>query len=80
LGHLLPTTLAFFTPQSGGSPNANEIDSLYKILLAVALVIFVVVMSAMTYALIRFRARRGSPRPRSAATPAWRSAGRPARR
>jgi cytochrome c oxidase subunit II len=59
LGHLLPTTLAFFTPQSGGSPNANEIDSLYKILLAVALVIFVVVMSAMTYALIRFRARKG---------------------
>ena len=24
--HVLPTTLAFFTPESGGSPNANKID------------------------------------------------------
>jgi cytochrome c oxidase subunit 2 len=60
LGQLLPTTLAFFTPQSGGSPNANQIDSLYKILLVIALVIFVAVMSAMIYALVRFRARKGA--------------------
>jgi cytochrome c oxidase subunit 2 len=59
LGHLLSTTLAFFTPQSGGSPNADQIDNLYKILLVIALVIFVAVMGAMTYALIRFRARKG---------------------
>jgi cytochrome c oxidase subunit 2 len=51
--------LAFFTPESGGSPNANQIDSLYKILLVIALVIFVAVMAAMVYALVRFRARRG---------------------
>jgi cytochrome c oxidase subunit II len=61
LGHAISTTFAFFTPQSGGSPNANEIDSLYKILLAVALVIFVAVMGALLYALIRFRARKGVP-------------------
>ena len=59
LGHLLSTTLAFFTPESGGSPNANQIDSLYKILLVIALVIFVAVIGAMGYALVRFRARKG---------------------
>jgi cytochrome c oxidase subunit 2 len=60
LGHLFPSTLAFFTPQSGGSPNANEIDSLYKITLYIALVIFVAVVGALIYALIRFRARKGA--------------------
>ena len=51
LGHLLPSTLAFFTPASGGSPNANEIDSLYKITLVIALVIFFAVEGALSYAL-----------------------------
>jgi cytochrome c oxidase subunit 2 len=53
-------TLAFFTPQSGGSPNADQINSLYKIELAIALVIFVAVEGALIYALFRFRARRGA--------------------
>jgi cytochrome c oxidase subunit 2 len=52
--------LAFFTPQSGGSPNANEIDSLYKIVLYVALVIFALVEGGLLYALIKFRARKGA--------------------
>ena len=52
--------LAFFTPQSGGSPNANDIDSLYKITLYIALVIFVAVEGALLYALVRFRARKGA--------------------
>jgi cytochrome c oxidase subunit 2 len=60
LGHPLVTTLAFFTPQSGGSPNADSIDSLYKITLYVALVIFVLVEGALAYALYRFRARKGA--------------------
>lgn len=60
LGHPLATTLAFFTPQSGGSPNADSIDSLYKITLYVALVIFVLVEGALAYALYRFRARKGA--------------------
>ncbi|HEX5310062.1 MAG TPA: cytochrome c oxidase subunit II [Solirubrobacteraceae bacterium] len=60
MSHLLPNTLAFFTPQSGGSPNANQIDSLYKIVLYVALVIFVFVEGALGYALWRFRARKGA--------------------
>ncbi|HEY2536729.1 MAG TPA: cytochrome c oxidase subunit II [Solirubrobacteraceae bacterium] len=57
---MLPTTLAFFTPQSGGSPNADNIDSLYKIVLVVALVIFFAVIGALAYALIKFRARKGA--------------------
>ena len=60
MGHAIASTLAFFTPQSGGSPNANEIASLYKIILYVALVIFVLVEGGLIYALIRFRARKGA--------------------
>jgi cytochrome c oxidase subunit 2 len=59
LGHLV-STLAFFTPQSGGSSNANQIDSLYKITLVIALVIFALVEAGLLYALIRFRARKGA--------------------
>lgn len=53
-----PSALAFFTPESGGSPNANSIDSLYKIVLYIALVVFVVVEGALGYALWRFRASK----------------------
>lgn len=60
MGHLASATLAFFTPQSGGSPNANQIDSLYKITLVIALVIFVLVEAGLLYALIKFRARKGA--------------------
>jgi cytochrome c oxidase subunit 2 len=59
LGHLLSTTLAFFTPESGGSSNANQIDSLYKITLVVALIVFVAVEAGLVYALIKFRWRKG---------------------
>jgi cytochrome c oxidase subunit 2 len=58
LGHL--SILAFFTPPSGDSPNAEQIDSLYKIVLVIALVIFVVVEGFMVYALVKFRARKGA--------------------
>jgi cytochrome c oxidase subunit 2 len=60
LGHVLPSTLAFFTPAHGASPNAQEIDSLYKITLYIALVIFVAVEGGLAYALIRFRKRKGA--------------------
>ena len=60
LGHLATPVLAFFTPLSGGSPNADQIDSLYKITLYIALVIFVLVEGALIYAMIRFRARKGA--------------------
>jgi len=57
---LLTPLLAFFTPESGGSPNANEINSLYKVELVIALVIFVAVQGALLYALIKFRWRKGA--------------------
>jgi cytochrome c oxidase subunit II len=60
LGHLLATTQAFFVPQSGGSPNANNIASLYTIILVIALVIFVAVVGGLCYAMIKFRARKGA--------------------
>lgn len=57
---LLPSTLAFFTPESGGSPNANEIVSLYKITLVIAVIIFVVVEGALIYALVKFRWKKSA--------------------
>ena len=60
MGQLSSAALAFFTPQSGGSPNADHIDALYKIALYIALVIFVLVEGGLLYALVRFRARKGA--------------------
>jgi cytochrome c oxidase subunit II len=56
----MPTILAFFTPPHGDSPNANQIDDLYKIVLYIALVVFVLVEGVLLYALIRFRKRKGA--------------------
>jgi cytochrome c oxidase subunit 2 len=56
---LAPAAFAnFLTPKSGGSPNADQIDSLYKIVLYVAAVVFVVVEGALLYSVIRFRAKK----------------------
>ena len=60
MGLLVNSTLAFFTPESGGSSNANQIDSLYKVTLVIALVIFIAVVGALLYALVKFRARKGA--------------------
>jgi cytochrome c oxidase subunit 2 len=49
-----------FTPESGGSPNADDIDTLYKLILAVAVVIFLGVEGALFYSLFKFRARKGA--------------------
>jgi cytochrome c oxidase subunit 2 len=48
----------FILPKSGGSPNADQISSLYKIVLYVALVVFVVVEGALVYSVYRFRAKK----------------------
>lgn len=49
----------FWTPESGGgSANAESIDTLYKLILAVAAVVFFGVEGALLYSLIRFRARK----------------------
>jgi cytochrome c oxidase subunit 2 len=49
------------TPESGGSPQAEDIDTLYKITLYVAIVIFLIVEGTLIWSLVKFRARRGGP-------------------
>jgi cytochrome c oxidase subunit 2 len=64
IGMLLTAPGAFadaFTPQSGGSPQAEDIDTLYKITLYIGIVIFVAVEATLIYSLIKYRARRGGP-------------------
>jgi cytochrome c oxidase subunit II len=48
------------TPESGGSPNADDIDSLYKVILVLAVIIFVGVESALLYSVFKFKARKGA--------------------
>jgi cytochrome c oxidase subunit II len=56
---IAPDALAnFFGPKSGGSPNANEIHSLYDIVLYIAAVVFVIVEGALVYSLYKFRAKK----------------------
>jgi cytochrome c oxidase subunit 2 len=56
-----PTAFAnFITPKAGGSPNANKIDSLYKIILYMAAVVFLLVVGTILYSLIKFRAKKGA--------------------
>jgi cytochrome c oxidase subunit II len=47
-----------WTPESGDSPNAANIDTLYKIILAVAAVVFVGVEGVLLYSLVKFRVRK----------------------
>ena len=49
-----------FSPESGGSPNADKIDTLYWLVMVVAVVVFVGVEGALLYSLFKFRARRGA--------------------
>jgi cytochrome c oxidase subunit 2 len=59
---IAPSALAdTFTPESGGSPNADDIDTLYKITLYVAIVIFLIVEGTLIWSLVRFRHRRSRP-------------------
>jgi cytochrome c oxidase subunit II len=61
IGMLVTAPGAFadaFTPESGGSAQAEDIDTLYKITLYIGIVIFVGVEGTLLYSLIRYRARR----------------------
>ena len=63
---LVAAPLAFadaFTPESGGSPNADDIDTLYKVTFYFGVVIFIGVEGALLFALFRYRRRRGDPEP-----------------
>jgi cytochrome c oxidase subunit 2 len=50
-----------FTPESGGSQNANDIDTLYKITLYVAIVIFLIVEGTLIWSLVKYRRRHRGP-------------------
>ena len=52
-----------FTPESGGSPNADDIDTLYKIAFYLGVVIFLGVEGTLIYALVRFRHKRSNREP-----------------
>ena len=62
---LAPSAFAdAITPESGGgSENAERIDTLYKIVLYVAIVMFLIVEGTLIWALVKFRARRHGPEP-----------------
>jgi cytochrome c oxidase subunit 2 len=47
-----------FTPESGGSPNGDDIDTLYKLTLYIGIVIFLLVWGVLIWSLIKYRARR----------------------
>jgi cytochrome c oxidase subunit 2 len=54
-----PSALAdTFTPESGGSQNANDIDTLYKLTLYIGIVIFLLVWGVLIWSLVKYRARR----------------------
>jgi cytochrome c oxidase subunit II len=48
----------FITPKTGGSPNADQIHSLYLIILYIAAVVAVIVEGALVYSIYRFRAKK----------------------
>jgi cytochrome c oxidase subunit 2 len=50
----------FITLKHGGSPNADEISSLYNIILYIAAVVFFVVAGALLYSVFKFRAKKGA--------------------
>ena len=60
-----PASADLLTPESGGSPNADDIDTLYKITGAMGLVILFIVEALIIYAVIKFRRKRGAPEPQA---------------
>ncbi len=61
---LAPAAMAgAFTPESGGSPNADDIATVYKIILYVSIPIFLLVEGTLIWCLVKYRARRGGPEP-----------------
>ena len=49
-----------FSPESGGSPQADSIDQLYWLVMVVAIIVFLGVEGALLYSVWKFRARRGT--------------------
>ena len=58
-----PALADTFSPEHGGSPNADRIHTLYVITGTMGLVIFFGVEALIIYAVIKFRRKRGGPEP-----------------
>src|SRR5262249_3855904 len=56
----VPAGAGLITPEHGGSPNADAIDTLDKLILAVAVVVFLGVEGALIWAMVKFRKRKGA--------------------
>ena len=56
----MPAGADLLTPESGGSPNADSIDTLYKLILVIGTIVFVGVEGALIWALVKFKARKGA--------------------
>jgi cytochrome c oxidase subunit 2 len=48
------------TPEHGGSPNADDINTLYVFTLVVAVIVFVGVEGVLLYSVFKFKARKGA--------------------
>jgi cytochrome c oxidase subunit 2 len=48
------------TPEHGGSPNADDINTLYIFILVVAVIVFVGVEGVLLYSVFKFKARKGA--------------------
>ena len=62
LSMVLPSVAGagLLTPENGGSPNADSIDTLYTVVFILAMLILGGVWAALLYSMIRFRARKGA--------------------
>ena len=54
---------SYLSPEHGGSPNANDINTLYVIVLIIAIFIFLLVEGVLIYSLVKFRRRRRDEEP-----------------
>jgi cytochrome c oxidase subunit 2 len=63
VGLLLLSSVAsadLLSPQSGGSPNADSIDTLYWLVFGLGIIVFVGVYGVLIYSLFKYRARKGA--------------------
>ncbi len=54
-----PAAAGVITPESGGSPNADKIHTLYVITLLVSIPILLIVEGTLIWSLVKYRAKRG---------------------